>query len=186
MASGAAARFGSNKLLYPVDGIPMILRAFAALPAPLFRRAGVVSCYPEILALAARHGYQAVANPHAREGQSASIRLGLAGMTDMDGVLFGVCDQPYLSRASVERLLKAFETGPEGIYALSWRGRRGSPAVFPAVLFPELLSLTGQARGGEVVKAHRDLLHLVEADCPRELWDVDRPGELKPPLDGGC
>ena len=39
MASGAGRRFGGNKLFYPVDGVPMIQRAFANLPAELFDRA---------------------------------------------------------------------------------------------------------------------------------------------------
>ena len=36
MASGAGRRFGSNKLLYPVEGVPMIERVMAAVPAELF------------------------------------------------------------------------------------------------------------------------------------------------------
>ena len=45
MASGAGSRFGSNKLLHPVEGRPLIQRAFAALPAALpaaVSRAGAV------------------------------------------------------------------------------------------------------------------------------------------------
>jgi len=178
MAAGASARFGSNKLLSPVDGTAMIQRAFAALPPSLFWRASVVSCYPEILDLAAQCGYQPVPNGQAWEGQSASIRLGLVGLTDMDGVLFSVCDQPWLRRESVARLLAAFEAEPGCICALSWQGQQGSPAVFPAALFPELLALTGEKRGGAVVKAHRDLLRLVEAESPLELRDVDRLVDL--------
>ena len=32
MAAGAGRRFGGNKLLYPVEGVPLIDRAMAALP----------------------------------------------------------------------------------------------------------------------------------------------------------
>ena len=100
MASGAGRRFGGNKLLHPVDGVPMILRAFAAVPAELFVRACVVSCYPEILTMAGERGYLPVPNPDADQGQSASVRLGLAELLEMDGVLFCVCDQPWLRRGS--------------------------------------------------------------------------------------
>lgn len=175
MASGAARRFGSNKLLCPVDGIPMIERAFAAVPAGLFARACAVSCYGEILSLAAERGYRPIPNPQSEEGQSASIRLGLASLTDMDGVLFSVCDQPHLKPESVKRLLAAFTARPDRICSLSWRGRRGSPAVFPAELFPDLLSLTGDQKGGTVIRAHPERLYLVEADSPWELHDVDTP-----------
>lgn len=173
MASGAAARFGSNKLLYPVDGVPMIRRAFAAVPPRLFDRACVVSCYPEILAQAEELGYQSLFNPRAKEGQSVSVRLGLSRLADMDGVLFSVCDQPWLRRESVERLLTEFAAHPRRICALSWRGVRGSPVVFPQDLFPELLALTGDRGGGGIIQANRDRLRLVEASSSKELQDMD-------------
>lgn len=173
MASGAGRRFGGNKLLYPVDGVPMIERALANLPAELLDRACVVSCYPEILALAEARGYVPIPNPDAAQGQSASVRLGLAALADMDGVLFCVCDQPWLRRDSVERLLADFAAHPDCICALSWRGERGSPTVFPRELFPELLALTGDRGGGGVIRAHAARLRLVEAGGELELRDVD-------------
>lgn len=179
MASGAARRFGANKLLQAAEGSPMIERVMEAVPARLFERAVVVSAYPEILTLAGERGYRPVANPHAAEGQAASIRLGVSALRDMDGALFAVCDQPWLRRESVERLLRACRENPGCICALSWRGRRGNPAVFPAALFPELAALTGEQRGAAVIKAHRELLRLVEASCARELLDVDTPADLE-------
>ena len=175
MAAGFGRRFGGNKLLHPVDGVPMIERAMAAVPAELFSRACVVSRYPDILALAGERGYVPIPNPDAAQGQSASVRLGLAALADMDGVLFCVCDQPYLRRNSVERLLADFAAHPNCICALSWRGERGSPAMFPRELFPELLALTEDQGGGGVIRTHQDRLRLVEASASMELQDVDTP-----------
>lgn len=158
----------------------MICRAFAALPPGLFERAAVVSSYPEILALAEEHGYRAIPNPGAAEGQSASLRLGLSQLLDMDGVLFSVCDQPWLGRESVERLLERFLALPDRICALSWQGKRGSPVIFPAYAFPELLELSGDQGGRKVIQANAHRLCLVEANCPEELQDVDTPFDLKP------
>lgn len=173
MASGFGRRFGENKLLCPVDGVPMVERAFAALPPALFDRAVVVSAYPEILDLAETAGYLPVFNPDAAEGRAASVRLGLARMTDMDGALFAVCDQPWLKEESVEKLLADFAAHPDSICALSSEGRRGNPMVFPAALFPELLALTGEQGGGKVLRAHPHLLWLTEAASAAELRDVD-------------
>ena len=173
MAAGVGRRFGGNKLLHPVDGMPMVERAFAAAPAEFFNRACVVSCYPDILVLAGARGYLPVPNPDAAQGQSASVRLGLSRLMDLDGVMFCVCDQPWLRRDSVERLLADFATHPDCICALGWKGERGSPVVFPKELFPELLALTGDRGGGGVVQAHQNRLRLVEAAAPTELQDID-------------
>ena len=91
MASGFGRRFGSNKLLAEVDGVPLYHRAMAALAPAEFDRAVVCSPYPQILAAGERFGFLPLYNGGAAEGISASIRLGLARMSDLDGVLFAVC-----------------------------------------------------------------------------------------------
>ncbi|NLF34584.1 MAG: nucleotidyltransferase family protein [Clostridiales bacterium] len=179
MAAGSGRRFGANKLLAPVEGVPMICRAMDSLPPALFARAVAVSCHPEVLALAGRAGYECVENPWAAEGQSASIRLGVRALREMDGILFAVGDQPWLTRRSVERLRSAFAARPDCIAALSWNGARGNPVIFPADLFPELMALRGDVGGGQVLRRHPDRLLLVEAGAEQELRDVDTPEALK-------
>ncbi len=178
MASGSARRFGENKLLHPVEGIPMIERAMGILPPDMFSKAAVISSYPEILRLAGEKGYIAIENPAPEHGQSVSVRLGTQALADMDGILYAVCDQPWLRTESVERLIKAFSAAPDGIWALSWAGRKGNPVIFPKKLFQELLAVTGDRGGGVVIKAHPELLRLAEAGGPEELLDIDSPMDL--------
>ena len=85
MASGFGRRFGSNKLLAEVDGVPLYHRAMAALAPAECDRAAVCSPYPQILAAGERFGFLPLYNGGAAEGISASIRLGLARMSDLDG-----------------------------------------------------------------------------------------------------
>lgn len=178
MASGTARRFGKNKLLHPIDGVPMIQRAMDALPPELFCRTAVVSSYPNILRLAQARGYLAIPNPDPEQGQSLSVRLGTSALEDMDSLLFAVCDQPWLRRESVERLINLSFAKPDKIWALSWAGRKGNPVIFPRTLFPELLAVTGDRGGGAVIKAHPELLYLVDAGSPKELADIDSPMDL--------
>lgn len=175
LASGFARRYGSNKLLSLRDGRPLYQHAFAALPAPLFTRAVVTSQYDEILAYGGSQGYIPLPNPHAAEGIAAGLRLGLTALRDLDGVLFAVCDQPNLKTNSISNLINSFQQSPQRIHALSFQGRRGNPVLFPRALFPELLALTGDTGGSNLLKRHPDLVTLVEVSTPSELEDVDHP-----------
>ena len=108
-----------------------------------------------------------------------SHRLELSELLDMDGVLFSVCDQPWLSMKSVERLLEHFRAFPDRNCALSWQGKRGSPVIFPVYAFHDLLELTGDQGGQKIIQANSRSLHLVEAIHPKELQDVDTPFDLE-------
>lgn len=178
LASGFSRRFGGDKLLSPLDGAPLYRRAFTALPATLFQGAVVTSRFPEILEYGRSQGYEARANPDADEGVAAGIRLGLVGMEALDGVLFAVCDQPWLTSESVQRLLAEFYAAPQFITALGWDGKKGNPVIFPASLILELQALTGDNGGSAVIKRHADRLRLVEAGSAEELRDVDTRGDL--------
>ena len=176
LAAGNARRFGSNKLNATVEGESLIRRALEAVPVGL--AAVVVSQYPDILALAGEYGFDALLNDRPELGLSRSVRLGLAHLTDCDGVLFLVSDQPRLKRDSVEALAALWAQNPEKIAAMAHNGVRGNPCLFPARLFPELLALTGDRGGSAVIRHHEDDLILLETDAP-ELADVDTPAALE-------
>ncbi len=175
LASGFGTRFGGNKLLAVVEGKTLMRRTMEAIPAALFDQAAVVSQYEEILTQAVRGKYLPVPNPRSSEGISASLRLGLKVMGDMDGALFAVCDQPWLTKRSVVRLIRAFREHPDRIAALAYEGKRGNPVIFPASLFPALDMLRGEDGGRTVISWNPGLLLTVEASSARELMDVDKP-----------
>ena len=176
LAAGNARRFGSNKLNAQVEGVSLIRRALDAVPGGL--ATVVVSQYPDILTLAGEYGFDALLNDRPELGLSRSVRLGLAHLTDCDGVLFLVSDQPRLKRDSVEALAALWAQNPEKIAAMAHNGVRGNPCLFPARLFPELLALTGDRGGSAVIRHHEDDLILLETDAP-ELADVDTPAALE-------
>ena len=178
LASGQGRRFGSNKLLAEVEGVPLYRRAMDTLAGAGLHRLAVCSPYPEILAVGENSGFLPLRNDHAAEGISASVRLGLSAMEDLDGVLFAVSDQPYLTTESIIKLTNSFQESKTAICALSWKGQRGNPVIFPQDLFGELAALTGDVGGGAVIRRHPDRLLLVEAFSTRELSDVDKPEDL--------
>jgi CTP:molybdopterin cytidylyltransferase MocA len=178
LASGSGERFGGNKLCSLAGGTTLFSRALGVFPAELFAVRAVTSRYEPFLEEGRAAGWLPLYNPDAAEGISAGIRLGLRVMDGMDGVLFAVSDQPWLTGRSVARLADAFAREPSFITALSFRGKKGNPVIFPRDLFPELLKLTGDTGGSAVIRNHPDRLRLVEAADGRELRDVDTPGDL--------
>ena len=91
MASGFGRRFGSNKLLLPVEGVPLVQRALTLYAGVPFARRVVVSQYESILSLGREAGFLPLPNPDAARGISASVTLGTRACLDLDGILFGRC-----------------------------------------------------------------------------------------------
>ena len=178
MAAGNARRFGENKLAAALDGRSLIRRALEAVPPETFDSVVVVTQYPEIERLAESFGFSVVRNEHPDFGISHTIKLGLSPLTDCDGVLFLVSDQPLLKQESVAELVHFWRQQPECIAALGHNGVRGNPCLFPARFFPELLELREDHGGSTVIRRHGDVLALLETE-PQELTDVDTRDALE-------
>ncbi len=186
LAAGAGKRFGGGKLLYEVEGEPMIAHALQLLGSIPFASRVCVARRADraIQTLAQEHGFAVVINPDPERGVGTSVSIGTETVLllerELDGILYAVADQPYLTQASVKRLLDAFEQHPERIASLSWQGKRGNPAIFPLDYWSELMQLREDVGGAAVIRRHPESLQLVEADLARELEDLDtRNAEAK-------
>ena len=177
MAAGNSLRFGGNKLLQEIEGLPMIRRALSSIPTEQLHAITVVTQYTAIAEMAADFGFSSVINSHPEWGISHTIALGIRSMPDVDAILFLVADQPWLKKNSVERLLETFRRHPDKITALAHNGKRGNPCIFPAEFFPQLRSLRGDTGGSHVIRQYPERLLLVEADAD-ELKDIDTKDEL--------
>lgn len=174
LASGKSARFGEeDKLLYPVEGVPMAERVFCALPTEI--PGVVVTESAHVAALAQNHeNLTVIPNPGGAEDVSLTIRRGVAALPpEAEGALFFVCDQPWLTAESVRRLIRAFEKDPAYIYVLSAAGRSGNPCLFPKKFFPGLQALPFDKGGKELVRQTPAAVRYVEIDDPRQLEDMD-------------
>lgn len=180
LASGHSKRFGSDKLVHRIDGIMMTRRCLKAIPGELFSEVIVVTRSFEVAELADELGFRVVPNADKTDDIAVTIRLGLDELSmPVDGCMFSVCDQPYLTSASVSALIERFSADMSRIVALSWNKKRGNPVVFPASLLGELQSLPSRLSGSHVIDLHNELLTLVLAKSAKELHDVDTPEDIK-------
>lgn len=177
MASGLGARFGGNKLLAELGGRPLIRWVLDATE-DVFSGRVVVTRYPEVEALCRQWRVPAVL--HELPRRSDTVRLGLEALgEELSGCMFCPGDQPLLSRESVRDMARRAAAGPEYIWRLAWDGAGGSPVLFPRWAFPQLRALP-QGRGGSaILQKNPGQIRLVPARRPCELWDVDRPEDLK-------
>ena len=170
MASGEGKRFGSNKMLADIKGLPLVVRTIRSVPRTFDT---VVSTrWPEVADLCQDERVACVLHDGAL--RSESVRAGLAFGLDRGwrGCLFFPGDQPLVSEASFKALVDTFKAGGGVVpVRLSLHGEPASPVLFPASLFPDLMVLEGKDGGSSLLRGRTDV-QLVEARA-YELWDVD-------------
>lgn len=198
LAAGNSRRFGSNKLLYEIEGSPMYAHILHRLEKVqkkinpyvpqkngnvgtdekrIALHISVVTQYEEIASAARDYGMKVLYNPHPEQGISSSLKIGLAASVDADACLFTVSDQPWLSEETIEKLIFTFVSSGKGIACVCRDGHLGNPCIFSKKYYRELLALTGDKGGKRVVSAHPDDTALLEVFDGKELKDMDRREE---------
>ena len=197
MASGLSRRFGSNKLLAPFCGEPMLCRAFAATDTPKLSARIVVTRSDEVAQLCRSRNVPVLL--HDQPGRNDTVRLGLSALLEQVPELFGCMflpgDQPLLCRETVEaiagisgwdhrtRLERQKETERE-IFRLGHRFKNdpdplvGSPVLFERGYFAELCALPEGKGGNVLLKKYPEHVHTVYIADRNELADVDTPEAL--------
>ena len=179
LAAGSSRRFGENKLLYPVDGIPLYLHGLRTLISVCAARTDtaltVVTRSEEIAAETRRLGASAILSPKSEMGISYTIRAGILALGTLkseDYLLFAVADQPYLSADTVCALLDKADEGV--LCATAAFGEQvGNPTLFSAALAEELCALEGDTGGRKILKRHAAECAAVQCRDAVEFRDVD-------------
>ncbi len=176
MASGVGRRFGGNKLLAELDGMPLVRHVLRATEG-LFEIRVVVTRHADVANLCRKAGAHVIEHDEPRRNDT--VRLGMRAMEGCDTVTFFQGDQPLIGRETIVRLQRSAEGDPTSIWRASYQGTPGAPVLFPAWTFPELRALPEGKGGGYVAKAHKERVRLIEAASPWELRDVDTPEDLR-------
>ncbi len=192
MASGLGKRFGSDKLIAPFMGEPLITRILRTTSGSLFASRIVVTRSKSVLQVCQNAGIPALF--HELPDRNDTVRLGLnallAARPDLQGCLFALGDQPLLSTETLETMALSFSKKEQAIFRLCFREDSdsthpnppvtlGSPVLFPNRFFPELLTLPKGKGGSFLLRNHPECVHLISAEHPYELMDVDTPEDLR-------
>lgn len=181
LAAGSSVRFHGDKLLAEFEGKRLYKYLFDTLYGYGYP-VTVVTGYDEIEEDAREHGWYTVRNERPEEGISRSIRLGISCLLEKEnglaGIIFCVCDQPFLSMNSLERMIQAFWRTKKGIVCMQSHGVPGNPNLFSQRYWNELTELTGDQGGRVVIRRNPEDLCLTAAYGEWELEDIDRREDL--------
>lgn len=186
LAAGASRRFGSQKLLAPVRGAPLVRRTVEqVLTASL--DAIVVVLGREDQAVRAALGdmpVRFVFNPDFRDGLCTSLRTGLRDLgRTFAAVIVVLGDQPGISGATIASLIEEYRRSGQPIVVPVYSGTRGNPVLFDASLFAELEAVVGDQGGREVIG--RDPSRVATVSLPFAMpSDVDTVEDYRALVDG--
>jgi molybdenum cofactor cytidylyltransferase len=166
LAAGRAENMGEQKLLLPLRGKPVLQWVLeSALASDLHEIVCVVRDLRAVrrrISLADERLYWII-NDAADRGQSTSVIGGLWAINPKsDGALFLVADQPMIQSKLIDSLVKCFKNSAALIVAPNFQGQAHNPVLFRRDLFSELLQLTDDRCGRELIKKYRKKTALVE------------------------
>lgn len=181
LAAGSSSRMGRSKQLLPINGKPLLLLSIeAALEVKAGQVIVVLGANREEHRKIIRHlPVDVVINEEWERGMGNSLKKGMqhvmASAPSTEAVIVMVCDQPMITGAHLDNLIRAFTTTKCPIVASAYGGAIGVPALFDQTLFNQLLHLRDQAGAKQIIESNA---HGV-INFPGGEVDLDTPGDYK-------
>lgn len=183
LAAGASSRLGKPKQLLPYKGTTLLKHAVQlAVDATLKPIVVVKGANADLLNKEIEESQATIVmNAAWEEGMASSIRIGLQKMLELEpainSVIMMVCDQPYVTVKLLQDLIaKHVETG-KPIIASSYKNNLGTPALFDAGIFNELMQLKGDAGAKKILNNHPEWVAVI--DFPMGEIDIDTEEDYK-------
>lgn len=180
LAAGASRRLGQPKQLVKLNGEPLIRRACrTAISAQIGPVVVILGCLREQIALAVSDlPLEIVINDAWDEGMASSVRAATlaAQSLEVDALLLLHADQYAITSQDLRHLHDAWQTSPAAAYLSRAGNHLGPPAILPASLFDQMLTLVGESGPKSILDGHT---HVVEIAMPAASRDVDQPLDLE-------
>ena len=107
-----------------------------------------------------------LSNSRRHRGRAAIVSRGVMA------AVFLLGDQPLVSSRAIEALVSAFRSGHSAVVRPRYRGTPGHPVLFSRALFPELLQVTGDQGGRELLARHQAEVAMVDLNLESPV-DID-------------
>ncbi len=159
LAAGKSKRMGRPKLLLPFGGSTILERTVDNISSSLVDEVIVVlgAGARDLEKVIASRPVKLVFNPDYRRGMSTSLTCGLKMVNRRaQKVMVALADQPLVDKETYNRLIEESLSSEKGIVIPVFQSRRGNPIIFSIGYRQELLGLTGDVGGREIVSRHPD------------------------------
>jgi len=178
LAAGASTRMGTQKLLLPFGGEPLVRRAVRQVVAAGFDEVLVVLGSEHEATRAALEGLpvrQAI-NAEFASGMGSSFRTAVEHLPGSEAAMFALADQPFVTTREYQQVLDAYRTHEQPIVSVRYGEVMAPPHLFTREFFPELSQLQHGARSVLLRHLDRTTILRFPADL---LVDVDTPEDYE-------
>lgn len=183
LAAGQSRRFGDeNKLLCPIDNLPMITKSV---------NTAIDSGAGEIIVVTGHNSSAieaAIDNPKIRiahnatpdAGMGTSLAAGANAIRSLpNAVMVMLGDMPLLQTGTLQKLVSNFDPNKgHDIVVPIHEGRRGHPVLFGAKYMPQLCALSGDTGARSILFNHPERVRAVKTNDPGTLYDIDTEEDL--------
>jgi molybdenum cofactor cytidylyltransferase len=184
LAAGSATRFGSVKLLAPINGRPVLQHVLDALDAAGLDDV-VVVLGADAEAIEAAIDWRTerrVTNADPGRGLSSSVQVGLAAVPEHGSALIALGDQPGVTPTAIRSLVDQPDDPDRPIVVARYQDDSArNPVLLRRAAFPLAAEMTGDRGLGPILAAHPELVR--EVIVPGSNPDVDTPADLVAAVD---
>jgi molybdenum cofactor cytidylyltransferase len=183
LAGGSSTRMGRNKLLFDLDGEPVVRRTV--------RQAVAAGLDPVITVL----GYEAdlvrleldqldprcriVVNADFERGINSSLKTGIAAIpAACVAAVVMLADMPLVTAEMIATLVERYRASKAPLVISDYDGVNAPPMLYDRVLFEELRVMEGEGCGRQVVRRHQSSAITV-AWPVSALTDLDVPEDYE-------
>jgi molybdenum cofactor cytidylyltransferase len=180
LAAGLSTRMGQNKLLLALDGQTVVRRALGTAANAGLDPVVVVLGHDEERLRAEIAGMPCVpiVNPNYAAGKGTSLQAGIAEASarQATAAVVMLADMPFVTADMLATIIARHRTTGAPMVVSRYGDVNAPPMLYADALFTELLTLSGEACGKEMIRRHR--AEAIVVSWPeRALADIDVPDD---------
>jgi molybdenum cofactor cytidylyltransferase len=192
LAAGTSSRMGSNKMLFELDGESVLRRAAKRALAGGLSPLVVVLGHESDKAARELDGLPCewALNPLYEQGINSSLKSGVMAVQGLKATaaMVMLADMPFVTSEMIAAMVARYRETDAPLVISDYEGVNAPPMVYDRSLFMELLMMTGEGCGRQVVKAHRSeaevmpwpVSALADLDVPEDYARVRGANPLNP------